>query len=93
MVKFTLTIDANAASIQMQIIVYKLITSWFLCCQKVEYNSGSNRASNFESVELVARGWFEITSTITPELYDTKSNYHYLSLIFVMENVTGILNT
>jgi len=28
----------------------------------VEYNSGSNRVSNFE----MGWGWFEITSTITP---------------------------
>ena len=41
----------------------------------MEYNSGSNRASDFKSVERVARGRFEITSTITPELYDTKSYY------------------
>ena len=32
----------------------------------VEYNSGSNRASNFKSAERVARGRFQITSTITP---------------------------
>ena len=44
----------------------------------MEYNSGSNRASNFKSAERVARGRFEITSTITPELYDTKSNYYQL---------------
>ena len=28
---------------------------------------------NFKSAECVARGRFEITSAITPELYDTKS--------------------
>ena len=32
----------------------------------MEYNSGSNRASNFKSAEREARGRFEITSTITP---------------------------
>ena len=32
----------------------------------MEYNSGSNRASNFKSAEREARGQFEITSTITP---------------------------
>ena len=37
--------------------------------------SGSNRVSNFKSAERVARGRFEITSVITPELYDTKFNY------------------
>ena len=32
----------------------------------MEYNSGSNRASNFKSAEHEARGRFEVTSTITP---------------------------
>jgi len=41
----------------------------------VEYNLGSNWASNFKSAERAARGQFEVTSTITPELYDTKSYY------------------
>ena len=41
----------------------------------MEYNLGSNRASNFKSAERAARGRFEVTSTITPELYDTKSYY------------------
>ena len=41
----------------------------------MEYNSGSSRASNFKSAERVARGQFEFASTITPELYETKSNY------------------
>ena len=41
----------------------------------MEYNSGSNRASNFKSAERLAQGRFEITSTITPELYDTTSYY------------------
>ena len=31
--------------------------------------------STSKSAERVARGRFEITSTITPELYDTKSSY------------------
>ena len=44
----------------------------------MEYNSGSNRASNFKSAERVARGRFEITSPITPELYDTKSYYQLI---------------
>ena len=35
----------------------------------MEYNSGSNRASNLK---------FEITSTITLELYDTKSYYQLI---------------
>ena len=47
----------------------------------MEYNSGSNRASDFKSAERVARGWFEITSTITPELYDTKSYYQLLACV------------
>ena len=41
----------------------------------MECNSGSNRASNFKLAERLARGRFEITSTIIPELYDTKSSY------------------
>ena len=41
----------------------------------VKYNSRSNHASNFKSAECVARGQSEITSTITPELYNTKSYY------------------
>ena len=44
----------------------------------MEYNSGSNRASNFKSAEGVVRGRFEITSTITPELYDVKSSYQLI---------------
>ena len=37
-------------------------------------NSGSNRESDFKSVEHIAWGWFEIIiSAIIPELYDTKS--------------------
>ena len=51
------------------------------------YNSGSNRASNLKSAERVARGRFEITSTITPELYDTKSNYQLIVSITKCENV------
>jgi len=34
--------------------------------------------SNFKSAERVARGRFEITSAITPELYGTKSSYHLI---------------
>ena len=44
----------------------------------MEYNSGSNQASDFKSAERVARGRFEITSTITLELYDTKSYYQLI---------------
>ena len=38
----------------------------------------SNRASNFKSAERVARVRFEIISTISPELYDTKSSYQLI---------------
>ena len=38
----------------------------------MDNNSGSNQASNFKSVERYVFGCFEITGTITPELYDTK---------------------
>ena len=34
--------------------------------------------SDFKSDEHVARGRFEITSTSTPELYDTKSYYQLI---------------
>ena len=34
----------------------------------MEYNSGSDRASNFKSAEREAPGRFEITSTITPRI-------------------------
>ena len=44
----------------------------------MEYNSGSNRASDFKSAERTALGWIEITSTITPELYDMKSYYQLI---------------
>ena len=44
----------------------------------MEYNLGSNRASNFKSAERAARGRFKVTSTITPELYDTKSYYQLI---------------
>ena len=44
----------------------------------MEYNSGSNRAGNFKSAKRVARGRFEITSTITSELYDTNSSYQLI---------------
>ena len=54
----------------------------------MEYNSGSNRASNFKSAERVARGRFEITSLITPELYDTKSYYQLIVPITKCENLS-----
>ena len=50
----------------------------------MEYSSGSNRASNFKSAERAAQGRFEITSTITPELYDTKSHYQLIVSITKM---------
>ena len=54
----------------------------------MEYNSGSNRASNFKSAERVARGRFEITSLITPELYDTKSYFQLIVQITKCENLS-----
>ena len=53
----------------------------------MEYNSGSNRASNFKSAECVARGRFETTSTIIPELYDIKSNYQLIVSLTKYKNV------
>ena len=55
----------------------------------MEYNSGSNRASNLKLAERVARGWFEITSTITPELYDTKSYYQLIVSITKCKKLTN----
>ena len=46
----------------------------------MEYYSGSNRESDFESAERVVRGWFEVASTITPKLYDTKSYYQLIKM-------------
>ena len=43
-------------------------------------SSGSNQASD-------ALGWFEITSTITPELYDTKSYYQLIASITKCEKL------
>ena len=37
-------------------------------------NSGSNLTSNSRSDERVAQGRFGLTSTINPELHDTKSH-------------------
>ena len=54
----------------------------------MEYNSGSNRVSNFKSAERVARGRFETTSPITPELYDTKSYYQLIVPIAKCENLS-----
>ena len=49
----------------------------------MEYNSGSDRASNFK----YARGRFEITSLITPDLYETKSYYQLIVPITKCENL------
>ena len=51
----------------------------------MEYNSGSNRASNFKSDR------FEITSPTTPELYDTKSYYQLIVSITKCENLSTSL--
>ena len=53
----------------------------------MEYNSGTNRARNFKLTERVARGRFEITNRITPELYDKKLNYQLIVSITKFENV------
>ena len=53
----------------------------------MEYNSGSNQASDFKSAEHVARGWFEIMNTITPELYDTKSYYQLTVSIIIINKM------
>ena len=43
--------------------------------------------SNFKWAECLPRGQFEIMRTITPELYDTKSNYQLIISITKSENV------
>ena len=53
----------------------------------MEYNSGSNRASEYKSAERVVQGRFEITSMITPELYDTKSYYQLIVSITKCEKL------
>ena len=45
----------------------------------MEFNSASDRASNFE---------FEITSPITAEFYDTKSYYQLIESITKCENLS-----
>ena len=47
----------------------------------MEYNSGRNRASNFNFR-------FEITRLITPELYDTKSYYQLIVPITKCKNLS-----
>ena len=59
----------------------------------MEYNSGSNRATNFKSTERVAQGRFEITSLITPELYDTKSYYQLIVPITKCENPAQLVSS
>ena len=44
-----------------------------------------NRMSDFKSTERVARVWFEITGTITPDSYGTGS-YHQLIVNNTMQN-------
>ena len=49
----------------------------------MEYNLGSNRASDFKSAESVVQGWFEIMSTITLELYNTKTYYQLIIIVSI----------
>ena len=44
-------------------------------------NGVQYRASNFKSTKWVVCGGFEIMSMITPELYNTKTNYHLIILV------------
>ena len=44
-------------------------------------------SGDFKSAKRVARGRFEITSTITPELYDTKSYYQLIVSITKCEKL------
>ena len=59
----------------------------------MEYNSGSNWASNFKSAECVAKGRFEITSLITPELYSTQSYYQLIVPITKCENLAQLVSS
>ena len=45
-----------------------------------------NQASNFKLAKCVEQGRFEIASTITPELHDTKSNFQLILSIIKCEN-------
>ena len=49
----------------------------------MDYNSGSNLASDFKS----AKRQVENTSTIIPELYDTKSSYQIIGPITKCEKL------
>ena len=53
----------------------------------MEYNSGSKQTSNFKSAERVTRGRLEITSLVTPELYDTKSYYQLIVSVTQCQNL------
>ena len=59
----------------------------------MEYNSGSNRTTNFKSAERVAQGRFEITSLITPKLYDMKSYYQLIVPITKCENLAQLVSS
>ena len=50
----------------------------------MEYNSGSNRASNFESREADLK----LRARLLPELYDTKSCYQLIVSITKCENLS-----
>ena len=58
----------------------------------MEYNLGSNRASDFKSAESAVQGWFEIMSTITPELYNTKTYYQLLIIIVSLTKCEKLRN-
>ena len=45
-----------------------------------------NRASNFKLAKCIEQGRFEIASTITPEMYDTKFNYQLIISMTKCEN-------
>ena len=47
--------------------------------------------SNFKSAEHVVQGRFEITSSITPELYDTKSNYQLRMFVRKSSNIDNFI--
>ena len=71
--QFRLNIDGNVKQKKELLLSTDLRTTIKMChlfCQGV-----FNRANNFKLAKRVARGQFEISSAITPELYDTESSY------------------
>ena len=48
--------------------------------------------SDFQLAESLAQGWFEITSMVTPELYDTKCYYELIVAIIKCKKLSKIID-